>query len=114
MNKPIILIAKKDKTGEYSVPGVKQRVRREPATWIAARFQNFRPRFKYGRSVREAQLQRVDFWDDTQEWVGIYFATVQLVGTGQQWTERYVFACRDGDMVCFRQFGTKTGWRQLA
>lgn len=115
MSKGVVLLARKDgSTSVWSVPGTKKPEPREPATWIASRFKNFTPRFKFGRHTREVHLQRVEWWNDTQEWVGVYFATVQVVGTRKQWTERYVFAYRNGDMVCFRQFGTKDGWRALA
>lgn len=100
-------------TETYSLVSPVRNDRPKCPDWLATRFRNYKPRYLYQGKPEVVHLEKVRWWQDTQEWVGVYGSDVYSRSTGAKWRERFVYANRDGAMVEIRQFGTKT-WRAFA
>lgn len=59
-----------------------------------------------------APLHRIEWWRDTQEWVGVYRSEL-MDNYGGRWSEQYVWAVRNGRLSEIRQFNVRgVGWRK--
>lgn len=84
-----------------------------PPGWLVQKYKRFLPSYSYSNGFQPVDLEKVRWWPDTLEWVGVYYARTYAGESeyGRRDIERYVWVWRAGRMVQLKQFGVPHSWR---
>ena len=108
-------------SGQYGLParggnnGGNQAAKPRCPNDLYSLFRSYKPAFGsfINPPVGVGVFEKVRWWEDTREWVGVYTINVNQYNDPRRcWTERFVIARRHGVMTCIKQWnGPGIPWR---
>jgi hypothetical protein len=70
--------------------------------------------YEFNGPSSPATFKKLLYWYETKEWAGMYANSVYNIrNPSERWTERYVWALRNGEFVELKQFDVRYVGKRL-
>lgn len=108
----VITLHRHPKTGVFDVRPMKSRKKPGCPGWLLHKYRNWKPTYSYADRQDAADLDRVEWRKDLQEWVAVYMSYVYSTSDhSNRSKEEYVWVWRGDKMVEIGQRSFKWKWR---